>query len=50
MSDAASPAAPPAAFLAKQHALFALRHAKYLPTPYQAEDASRCVNMLSNQE
>ncbi|CDR44778.1 hypothetical protein NBRC10512_005877 [Rhodotorula toruloides] len=41
MSDAEFPAAPPTAFLAKQHALFALRHAKYLPTPYQAEDASR---------
>ncbi|GAA5989695.1 hypothetical protein JCM10908_000595 [Rhodotorula pacifica] len=29
------------AFLAKQHILFALRHAKYLPTPYQAEDNNR---------
>ena len=25
----------------KQHVLFALRHAKYLPTPYQPEDANR---------
>ncbi|GAA5861615.1 hypothetical protein JCM3774_002647 [Rhodotorula dairenensis] len=29
------------AFLAKQHILFSLRHAKYLPTPYQAEDNNR---------
>ncbi|GAA6002556.1 hypothetical protein JCM10207_001180 [Rhodosporidiobolus poonsookiae] len=28
-------------FLAKQHVLFALRHAKYLPTAYQTEDANR---------
>ncbi|BGP15903.1 geranylgeranyl transferase type-1 subunit beta [Rhodosporidiobolus nylandii] len=28
-------------FLAKQHVLFALRHAKFLPTPYQAEDSNR---------
>lgn len=48
MSDAEFPAAPPTAFLAKQHALFALRHAKYLPTPYQAEDASRWVGKLSD--
>ncbi|GAA5928277.1 uncharacterized protein JCM15063_003836 [Sporobolomyces koalae] len=25
----------------KQHVLFALRHAKYLPTPYEPEDANR---------
>ncbi|GAA5974013.1 hypothetical protein JCM8115_005986 [Rhodotorula mucilaginosa] len=30
-----------AAFLVKQHILFSLRHAKYLPTPYQAEDNNR---------
>ncbi|GAA6049663.1 hypothetical protein JCM3770_005059 [Rhodotorula araucariae] len=41
------PASPPGggaphdAFLAKQHVLFALRSAKYLPTPYQAEDNNR---------
>ncbi|GAA5923177.1 hypothetical protein JCM1841_005916 [Sporobolomyces salmonicolor] len=29
------------AFKAKQHALFALRHAKYLPTPYLSEDSNR---------
>ncbi|GAA6063144.1 hypothetical protein JCM10212_001192 [Sporobolomyces blumeae] len=29
------------AFLSKHHVLFSLRHAKYLPTPYQAEDANR---------
>lgn len=32
-----------AAFLVKQHILFSLRHAKYLPTPYQAEDNNRYV-------
>ncbi|GAA5908245.1 hypothetical protein JCM6882_006780 [Rhodosporidiobolus microsporus] len=31
----------PVPFLAKQHTLFALRHAKFLPTPYQAEDSNR---------
>ncbi|POY71800.1 hypothetical protein BMF94_5161 [Rhodotorula taiwanensis] len=31
----------PPSFLAKQHVLFALRHAKFLPTPYQAEDNNR---------
>ncbi|GAA5907831.1 hypothetical protein JCM5296_005797 [Sporobolomyces johnsonii] len=29
------------AFKAKQHVLFALRHAKYLPTPYLSEDSNR---------
>ncbi|GAA5972927.1 hypothetical protein JCM3765_007849, partial [Sporobolomyces pararoseus] len=28
-------------FQSKQHVLFSLRHAKYLPTPYEAEDANR---------
>jgi hypothetical protein len=37
-------ALPP--FLAKQHVLFNLRHAKYLPTPYQAEDGNRFVHSL----
>ncbi|GEM07421.1 geranylgeranyl transferase type-1 subunit beta [Rhodotorula toruloides] len=41
MKSAGTSSAPPAALLAKQHALFALRHVKYLPTAYQAEDASR---------
>ncbi|GAA5980547.1 hypothetical protein JCM11641_006676 [Rhodosporidiobolus odoratus] len=31
----------PLPFLAKQHALFSLRHAKFLPTPYQHEDSNR---------
>ncbi|BGP39874.1 geranylgeranyl transferase type-1 subunit beta [Rhodotorula kratochvilovae] len=38
---APSGGAPNDAFLAKQHVLFALRNAKYLPTPYQAEDNNR---------
>lgn len=29
------------ALLAKHHVLFALRNARYLPTPYQAEDNNR---------
>ena len=37
-----------AAVLAKQHILFSLRHAKYLPTPYQAEDNNRCVPEPAN--
>ncbi|GAA5987814.1 hypothetical protein JCM5350_005373, partial [Sporobolomyces pararoseus] len=28
-------------FQSKQHVLFSLRHAKYLPTPYEPEDANR---------
>lgn len=36
-----------AAFFAKQHILFSLRHAKYLPTPYQAEDNNRYVPELA---
>ncbi|GAA5876600.1 hypothetical protein JCM8547_002419 [Rhodosporidiobolus lusitaniae] len=39
MSVHFKPARP--SFLAKQHTLFSLRHAKFLPTIYQNEDANR---------
>ncbi|GAA6010736.1 hypothetical protein JCM11491_002922 [Sporobolomyces phaffii] len=41
------------AFNSKQHVLFSLRHAKYLPTPYEPEDANRmtlayfCISALA---
>ncbi|GAA5842543.1 hypothetical protein JCM11251_004900 [Rhodosporidiobolus azoricus] len=41
VESAFAEAALPLPFLPKQHTLFALRHAKFLPTPYQAEDSSR---------
>lgn len=42
-APAPAPAAPSDALLVKHHVLFALRNARYLPTPYQAEDSSRSV-------
>jgi geranylgeranyl transferase type-1 subunit beta len=44
VDPALASALPP--FLAKQHVLFNLRHAKFLPTPYQAEDSNRSVLFL----
>lgn len=38
--------APSDALLVKHHVLFALRNARYLPTPYQADDTSRSVPPL----
>ncbi|GAA5848089.1 hypothetical protein JCM9279_007449 [Rhodotorula babjevae] len=39
--SAPAPSTASDALLVKHHVLFALRNARYLPTPYQAEDSSR---------